>query len=126
MATNLISFPFRLDPSGAVATRDSGSPDYLAEQLAVLCLTRPGERALVPNFGLTDPTFSDFDRTELEAKVQVFGPPVQITGTEVFWPRADRQEVSINFQSLSEVEDAPSYESFGSVLDQGGFTDAIS
>jgi hypothetical protein len=76
--TSLISFPFRIGANGHVVTRDEDDPAYYAELLGQLVATRLGERVLVPEFGLQDPTFTNLDAQELAYKVEVFGPPVRI------------------------------------------------
>lgn len=73
----ILSHPFRLH-AGRVATVEQDSDTADAEQIAVLALTRLGERPLVPGFGMTDPTFVGFDEGELRGGVAVYGPPVTI------------------------------------------------
>lgn len=77
--TNLVSFPFRLAPTGYVVTRDEDDPAYYAELIGQLVATHLGERIQVPSFGLADPTFTKMDAQELAYKVEAFGPPVRIT-----------------------------------------------
>ena len=100
MAQALISFPFRLTASGAVTTRPDGDVEYLAEELALLTLTRPGERPLVPTYGLNDPTFAEIDIAMLSAQVEIFGPPVEITGIRTRWIDGSTQDVVVEFEEL--------------------------
>lgn len=79
----ILSHPFRLGSDGRVATVEQTSDAGAAEQLAVLCLTRPGERPLVPAFGLSDPTFAGFDASELAAGVAAWGPAVDVTNVTI-------------------------------------------
>lgn len=74
----VMSYPFRLRPNGTVATVTQGSDTYKAELIAVLSLTRRGERTLMPGFGMSDPLMVGFSSTELAAQVAKYGPPVQI------------------------------------------------
>lgn len=54
----LISFPFRFDPhTKGVAPVTVGSDQEAAEAIAMLALTRPGERELCPGFGTPDPAY---------------------------------------------------------------------
>lgn len=76
--TELLSFPFRLDTTNRVVTKDSGSEEYTAERLTVLLGTRPGERPMVPTFGLRDPAFEGFVEQALRLQVQRFGIPADI------------------------------------------------
>lgn len=82
---DLISFPFRLAPTGYVVTREEDDTAYYAELLGVLIATRLNERHQVPTFGVSDPTFTSLDAQELADKVEHFGPPVRIqTVTEEY------------------------------------------
>lgn len=74
----ILSHPFRLTLAGTVATVDQDTEQADAEQLAVLALTRVGERELVPAFGMTEPVFADFDVADFVAGVATYGPPVDI------------------------------------------------
>jgi hypothetical protein len=80
---NLLSHPFRLGPTRAAATVAEGTDQALAEAIAVLALTRKGERPLVPEFGLSDPAFDDFDVAELNAQLATYGPDVTIVDVTV-------------------------------------------
>lgn len=69
-----LSLPFRLDPQGHVVTVTQGSDGHATELVAMLTLTRKGERPLVPDFGITDPAFVGLDSAELSVAVATFGP----------------------------------------------------
>lgn len=71
---DLLSHPFRLGVDGRVVTVEDGTDDAVAEAIAVTALTRKGERVLVPDFGLSDPTFAELDVAELAAALATFGP----------------------------------------------------
>ncbi len=70
----IIAFPFGLTPAGTVAVAEQGSDEANAEQIAVLALTRRGERQMVAGFGVRDPTFGRLDPGELAAAVAAWGP----------------------------------------------------
>lgn len=78
----ILSFPFRLAGAGAVATVEQASDDANAEQVAVLLLTRTGERPMVPTFGLTDPAFRGIEPGEVAAGLSLYGPPVRLLGVD--------------------------------------------
>lgn len=80
---DVISHPFRLGPSGRVATVAQGSDDHTAEAVAVTALTRKGERELVPDFGVADPVFDEVDVGELNAVLATFGPDTTVTAIDV-------------------------------------------
>lgn len=95
--TNLISYPFRLTRTGAVASRDDADEEYLAEELGQLIQVHPGERELVPTYGFSDPAFTQFDQSMLTAQVATFGPPVVIEAVETRYLSDDTQDVVVRF-----------------------------
>lgn len=70
------AFPFRFTPAGDVATVEAGSDAAAAQAIIVIAGTTPGERVLVPGFGLADPTFGDglVDTVGLGAQLESYGP----------------------------------------------------
>jgi hypothetical protein len=98
---NLISFPFRVTPAGYVATLPDDSSEYYSDELGLLVGTTPGERELVPSYGLNDPTFAQVDENELAVKVAMFGPPVQITNVAHKWVSSTQQDVTIEFEPVN-------------------------
>lgn len=99
MATPLIAYPFRVTPGGVVATVEQGTDVQLAQELAVAVSTRPGERPLVPDFGVADPVFTGFDYDALQLHVELFGPPVELEGVEVTVLDDRTQDVVVEFSS---------------------------
>lgn len=94
---DLISHPFRLSSTGGVVTRPEDSSEYYGELLAVMVGTTEGEREDVPLFGITDPTFGHLDEQQLESKVDIFGPPVQIVNVSITQVTETDQHVVIEF-----------------------------
>jgi hypothetical protein len=94
----MLAHPFRVSANGTAATVEQNSDDGNAQELAVLILTRTGERPLVPQFGIADPTFRGFEPSELTAAVSMYGPPVEITNVAVRQDGPHRQLVSVAFQ----------------------------
>lgn len=90
----ILSYPFRVGAGGAAATVEQGSDAADVEQLAVLVLTRTGERALVPEFGLRDPAFAGVDVSELVGAIARWGPPVRLTDVTAD-PDPARPEVTV-------------------------------
>lgn len=93
----ILSHPFRLGRSGQAVTVEQDTDEANAEQLAVLVLTRLGERTLVPTFGIPDPTFGELDAGALTAAVELHGPPVSIEQLEVRYPSETTQEVTVAY-----------------------------
>lgn len=107
---DLISYPFRLDKRGYVQTTEDGE-DYYAEELAMLIKTSPGERSLVPDYGIADPTFSTIDLAELLAQISFFGPPVTIKDITSVPVRNDIFRLSIDYTGID--PDDPDYPTYG-------------
>lgn len=104
----VLSFPFRFPPAGGPAvTVDDSTEDFIAEQIAILATTRPGERQLVPDFGMPDPAFTGgFDQAMLEAALTEWGTPAQITSVSSV-PRDDMvSDVTVGFALSVESADA--------------------
>ena len=79
MAVRVISFPFRLDTTGAVATVEQDSDHEIEEEIALAMLVRPGERIQCPTFGVADPAFAGFTLGALQRHLIDFGPDIRVT-----------------------------------------------
>ena len=88
---DLLSHPFRLEANGSVATVEDGTEEAAAEGIAILVLTRRGERELVPGFGMTDPTFDVLSLAE-------YGPPVTVTDVAITYPTDRLERVELAFE----------------------------
>lgn len=109
--TELLAFPFRLTKNGKVVTREDGSVEGLTEDIAVLCLTQPGERELVPEFGLPDLAYEGILQEELASKIALFGPDVSINNIKSSFPREGYQQIEVEYEPLvDEVESEESYD----------------
>lgn len=95
----LISHPFMLSSNGSVATIDQNSDEYIAQQLAIICTTEPGERLYVPGFGISDPAFQGFEQIALKTQLETYGPEVQITDVIVTFPEDGVQNVKVVFDN---------------------------
>lgn len=106
MTVRLISFPFRLDPAGGVATVEQDSDTEIDEQIALAMLTRPGERIQVPTFGVKDAAFVGFELGALQRHLNDFGPRVDVTTVSI---RQDSEieRVEINWRRQDEVREVP-------------------
>lgn len=94
---DLLSHPFRLEPNGSVATVEDGTEEAAAEGIAVLILTRKGERDLVPDFGLTDPTFDELSLAELNVSLADFGPAAVVTDVVITNPNDRLERIELAF-----------------------------
>lgn len=96
---DLISHPFRLEANGDVATVVDGTEEAAAEGIAILCLTRQGERDLVPEYGVTDPVFDELNLAEVNVGLTDFGPNVTVTGVVVTYPNDRTERVELAFET---------------------------
>lgn len=94
----ILQFPFRFALDGRAAVVDQDSEQGLTEQIAVLAVTRAGERRLRPGFGVSDPTFVGFSPSELAAKLELYGPPVDLGDITVTPVTGDQSLVEILFE----------------------------
>lgn len=94
---DLLSHPFRLEPNGHVAKVEDDTEEAYAEGIAILALTRKGERPLVPGFGLTDPTFDGLSLSELNIALADYGPPVEVTDVAITYPNDRTERVELAF-----------------------------
>lgn len=100
--SRLISFPFRLDGTGSVASVEQDTDPEIEEQIAIAALTRPGERITVPTFGIADPAFQRLQLAALQKHLLDFGPNVAVAAVDVQLLPDDREQVSIRWSRLDE------------------------
>lgn len=107
MAVRLISFPFRLDPTGSIATVEQDGDAEIGEQIALAMLTRPGERIQAPTFGVRDPAYVGFELGALQRHLNDFGPRVEV-GTVSIKPTAENTErAEISWRRRDEIREVP-------------------
>lgn len=94
---DIFSFPLRLAPGGGLAKVEQDSDAARAERLAMLILTRKGERALATGLGMLDPTLGDFDTSALAAQLARWAPDITLSGVNVEPVAADGLAVTVNF-----------------------------
>lgn len=93
----VLSFPFRLLPTGTAATVEEGSEDYFVEAIASHILTRKGEREMVPGYGITDPVFGSPDLVDIAGSIRLYGPDVEIVDVSVTYPTDRSARVVVEF-----------------------------
>lgn len=96
MTMRILSYPFRV-AGDRIASVDQTSDEANAEQLAVLILTRPGERSMAQSYGVPDPAFGVLTAGDVAAAVAIFGPPVTIESIDVTYPTPTTEEVTVGF-----------------------------
>lgn len=79
--TRHLRVPLALDGSGSLVTLTQDGIAEVAQSVAVLLATRPGDRPAVPDYGAPDPTFASDIAGGLTAAVALWEPranPVEI------------------------------------------------
>lgn len=94
----LLSFPFRLNLTGAVASVEQGSDTWVEECIAMAMLTRPGERIQVPTFGVNDPAFAGFVVGALQRHLTDFGPAITITEVQQAPAQEGLEQVTVSWR----------------------------
>lgn len=103
----LMSFPFRLDGAGSIATVEQDSDAEVDEQIALAMLTRPGERIQVPTFGVADPTFRGFQLGALQRHLTDFGPRVQVENLVITRTAEGREQVTVTWRRQDQTREVP-------------------
>jgi len=106
-AVRLISFPFRLDPTGSVATVEQDGDVEIGEHIALAMLTRPGERIQVPTFGVKDPAFSGFELGALQRHLDDFGPRVEVTTVSIDGTAEGKERAEVSWRRRDETREVP-------------------
>lgn len=102
--TKLLSFPFRIDKTGEAVTLDDESLAYCAERLSIILGTRPGERVMVPEFGINDPAFEGFATQALTVQVAQYGLPVEIGQVKRSYINDAQENVIIEFDLAQNIK----------------------
>lgn len=97
----ILSFPMRIQANGRLATVEQNSDDHLAEELAIICLSRPGERELVPEFGIDDPAFDEIHPDQVRAQASIFEVPVDVIDVVSDDVDDTVQDVTIYFEGVA-------------------------
>ncbi len=60
-----LALPFKVTAAGGLATVEQDSIEDIAQSVALLADTRPGERRSVDDYGIPDPVFGGIDVDEI-------------------------------------------------------------
>ena len=99
--TNVLAYPVRVQPDGSIATVQDLSEASLAQEIALLVLTEPGERPLVPEYGLD--SLADVDpisEMELNLKLGTFGVPAVVNSISRVVGQGDVVGVTVEFDTI--------------------------
>lgn len=70
--TETLRLPLTIRPGGGLLTIDQDSDAEIAQSVALLLDTRPGERRSVPDYGVPDPVFGGVDVAAVVEAVSVW------------------------------------------------------
>jgi hypothetical protein len=71
-----LAHPLRLSALGDLITLPGDTVAAYAQEVAILVLTRRGERPLAPGYGIDDPVVVGVDPAQVAAGLELYGPPV--------------------------------------------------
>lgn len=99
-----IDWPIRLNATG-YQTCQQDTAQELAAAVTVVCSFERGSRIEAPDFGITDPTFSQMpiDTTDLEQQLAALEPRADVT-VELTGDAAGEQQVRLNVNVASVPE----------------------
>lgn len=80
-----LSLPFRFGSDGRAATVAQGTDEAVLQSIAVVLMTRLGERALLPWLGIHDPTWGELDLVEANAAITQAGIDVTLRRLSAEW-----------------------------------------
>jgi phage baseplate assembly protein W len=78
-----LAIPFRLTASGHPVMVDQDTADWRVQVVADLVATRPGERPMVPTYGVEDPTFAGLDLGTVSSALSIWAPGIEVSEVNV-------------------------------------------
>lgn len=67
-----LAFPIRVAANGRLSAVEHDSPADIAQSVALLVSTRPGERRSVTDYGIPDPLFGGIDADEIAESISTW------------------------------------------------------
>lgn len=87
----VLTLPLAVTANGRTATVTQGHPAEIAQSVALLLATQPGDRRTLPDYGLPDPLFSGVD------------PQVVAEVVEEWEPRADTELIDVVVSGIEQT-----------------------
>ena len=84
---------------GYLATSSDADDAYLASEIAQIILVHPGERQLVPAFGINDPAFDVLDTSDVAVQADMWKVPVTIQSVTQRFVSDTESDVQVQFSS---------------------------
>lgn len=102
----VLSYPLTVLPDGSFKKVDDSTEAYAAQEIALMILTEPGERALVPEYGIESIADSnDISEVELNAKLETFLVPAIVTNVEKDYTDYETTRVKVEFDVPASIDD---------------------
>ncbi len=76
--TQHLAVPLSLTPGGCLATVAEDSVEEIAQSVAVILRTEPGDRLTEPELGLADPAFADLPPQALLSAIERWEPRASV------------------------------------------------
>jgi len=93
---SILAFPVQFRNGAFVVHTDDTDPFY-TQLLSMALMIQPDELPLNPNFGTSDPTFTNISRATIIEKASKYVPEILITGISDFVADSGEELVQINF-----------------------------
>lgn len=95
----LLSQPFRLNPlqPGSLVYTDQGSDAQKGQEIATFLLTHKRERSIYQEFGIDDPSFNEFDETDVAANFATFYSTIELQSIEIAAAQAGVSDITIRY-----------------------------
>jgi hypothetical protein len=90
-----IAFPFHITGASEVATVPYGSDAEVEQAIAVLALTRLGERPMEPEFGTPDPLMGEITVSDIQVGLDSYGPDGIIIASVTSTPSPQNENMAI-------------------------------
>jgi hypothetical protein len=90
-----IAFPFKITGASEVATVPYGSDAEVEQAIAVLVLTRLGERPMEPDFGTPDPMMGEITASDIQVGLDSYGPDDIVIASVTSSPSPHNENTSI-------------------------------
>lgn len=98
------ALPLIVSPAGSLVELEQDSPAEIAQSVAVLVATRPGERRAVPDYGLVDPLGAGADADDIADAISEWEERADPALVEVTVTATGEQQVTVQPSDLTAEE----------------------
>jgi phage baseplate assembly protein W len=101
-----LALPLMVAPGGHLASLEQDSPEEIAQSVALVIATRPGERRSVADYGMEDPVFGGLDIADMVAVVAEWEPRADPAQAEMLLDQIVEQNAGVYPAELTTEEGA--------------------